>query len=127
VGYGKSNGQFIKKKIEEDLERNFPDLNPGDDIELYVQLSSKIAIQLKYLTGKADEREKLKPIDDYFYEKSEPKKFWGSDGFEVQHDKEYESTCGVMEQHLSRDPKSMTVFEYYSRIEELKKKFKPQQ
>ena len=49
-----------------------------------------------------------------------PKNYAGHDGEEVQNIKAYERACAVMHQHQSKDPKRMTVLEFYEAIDALK-------
>lgn len=108
-----------------EIEEYFPHLGAEsmNQKEFYVKLLQRAEIQLDYILGLSDDREKLKPIDDYFYEQSKPKQYWGHDGEEIQHDKIFDTNCIVMSQHVSVNPKDMTVREYYTAMEELKNQF----
>lgn len=94
------------------------------ETEFYSRLKSKLLIQLKYMIGESDERDKLKPIEDYFYALIKPRIYWGSQGVEIEFDKGFETVCTAISQHISRDPKQMHTLEYLNTIEELKKQFK---
>lgn len=66
----------------------------------------------------------MRVLDDYFYKLLKPKKFDGSEGEIAKFDKGFETTCTVMSQHISRDPKAMTTLEYMQTLEELRKQQK---
>ena len=53
------------------------------------------------------------------------KKFGGKDGLEIKMMKEFEETCAVIRDNTSKEPKEMTVFEFYSTLDYVKKKNKP--
>jgi hypothetical protein len=98
-------------------------INDGEEKELHVKLKQKALIELDFILGENDEREKIKQIDDYFYDLMKPKQFWGTNGFEIQHDISFETNCTVLSQHLSVRPKDMTTLEYINSMQELKKQF----
>ena len=56
-----------------------------------------------------------------------PRVFTGTDGVEVQHDKEYETMCLMITKETGRDAKRMTVLEYYNAYEYLSRKAKETQ
>lgn len=123
-GMIKSTVDFLKKKVEEDIDLFFPKLsNARKDAESHDMLLKKVRIELNVIAGGPDEREQLKQIDDYFYDLSKPEMFWGPDGVEVQTDKSYEQTCAIISQHVSRDPKQMMTREYMVTLEQLKEQF----
>ena len=52
--------------------------------------------------------------------------FHGNDSMEINYDKQFESMCLMLSQHLNVKPKTFTVLEYYNAFEFLKKQLKPQ-
>ena len=57
---------------------------------------------------------------------SKPGTFAGSDSEEIQFIKNFEKSCVVLNQHLNKDAKTMTVIEYMQASEQLEKQFKEQ-
>ena len=53
-----------------------------------------------------------------------PKTYQGSDGLEVQFIKDFEESYILLSQHVNKDPKTMTVLEYYQTLETVKKQVK---
>lgn len=72
-----------------------------------------------------DTQNEIDEIDEYLLELALPEKYDGPDGFEVKYIRNFEQMSAMLSQHLSRDPKKMTVLEYYQSFEYLKKHFKP--
>jgi len=56
---------------------------------------------------------------------NQPKVFWGANGVEVNFVKGFEKTCAIINQHINKDPKTMTVLQFYESLEILKEQFKP--
>ena len=54
-----------------------------------------------------------------------PEKFTGKDGKEVGHIKGFEQTCVLLNQHIGKDPKSMTALEFLTALELVKEQLKP--
>lgn len=49
-----------------------------------------------------------------------PIEYGGAEGEEVKTIKGYERACAIMRQHQSKDPKQMTVLEFYETLASLK-------
>lgn len=54
----------------------------------------------------------------------EPKRYDGPDGVEVGLILDLAETCTIISQHLGKDPKQMTAFEFLSDLKMLEKRFK---
>lgn len=55
-----------------------------------------------------------------------PKTYGGPGGVEVKMVNAYEDSCVILSQHLSRDPKQMTVLEYRRAIRTLERQVQAQ-
>jgi len=64
-----------------------------------------------------DTEEQLHELDDQILDMSKPKSFQGKQSFEVRMIKNFEQSVIFLAQHMSRDPKSMTVLEFYQAME----------
>jgi hypothetical protein len=53
-----------------------------------------------------------------------PKNFIGTDSYEIQFEKNYQTVCHGLNSHTNKDVKKMTVLEVYTLMEMLKKKEK---
>lgn len=50
-----------------------------------------------------------------------PREYSGGTGLEVEMVKAYERACAIMSQHVSQNPKRLTVLEFYETLGTLKK------
>lgn len=80
---------------------------------------------LEHIAGK-DRGEEIERIDNILLRLLPPQNYSGHGGAEVQMIKAYERACAVMSQHVSKDPKRMTVLEFYEALEALKAQGKKQ-
>lgn len=48
--------------------------------------------------------------------------FWGTDGWTAKHNREYEEAIAIIAHSDSRNPKEMTILEYYTTLETMKKR-----
>lgn len=55
-----------------------------------------------------------------------PKSYDGAESAEVKMVRAYEQSCAIMSQHIAKDPKQMTVMEFYQTLEILKQQAKKQ-
>jgi hypothetical protein len=99
----------------------FPDLarNP-DELEYLGYLKQHTGLTLKQVQGD-DTMEQLRKIDDYISSMSRPKQYDGAGGMEVQMKKSFTETCVLLSQHISADPKKMTVIEFYTALDTVRK------
>lgn len=68
---------------------------------------------------------KIKEVDAELMAMNEPQKYDGPEGMEIQHIKRFNETCIILGQHVKKDPKQMTVVEYYQALEIVNKQLKP--
>lgn len=93
--------------------------------EYYTLLKQWTVLTLEKVAGKSNVDE-LKKVESTLFLLLPPKSYSGQDGEEVQGIKAYERACAVMRQHQSKDPKRMTVLEFYEALEALKAQGKKQ-
>ena len=63
-------------------------------------------------------------IDEEILGRINPKRFGGSKGAEVQAIKGFEQDCIIINQFIPKDPKQMTVLEFYQALEFIQKQVK---
>lgn len=67
-------------------------------------------------------QQRIETIDKSLLESIRPKMFWGKTGVEVRHEKNFDHSCAILEQHgLAVNAKELTVFEFLNRLNILKK------
>lgn len=76
-------------------------------------------LQLEQIAGK-DTAAEIEKIETHLLTLIPPQNYAGSRGAEVEMIKAYERACAVMSQHIGRNPKRMTVLEFYETLEALK-------
>jgi len=81
---------------------------------------------LEQIAGK-DTAGELEKLENYLLNLIPPQNYAGAKGAEVELIKAYERACAVMSQHIGRNPKRMTVLEFYETLEALKAPNKKQQ
>ena len=74
-----------------------------------------------------DVESQIDEIDDFLFGMYEPVIFHGRDGAEVGEIKGFEKMCNIIAQHIPRNPKKMTVLEFYQSLADIKEQSKPNQ
>jgi hypothetical protein len=114
--------EFVKKKIDEELNLYFP--GNFDDIaikEYYDRLRQKILLQLDGLIRGTDNSFKIDKIDEYLLNLAKPKTFSGKDSIEIKYEKQFEEMCLYLKKELNLEAESSTTLQFYNAFEYLKK------
>ena len=120
----------VKKKIDSELQLYFPRLfNDSKTKEYYDQLKRLTLAELERIAeGDTEERRaRAEQLRESLILFTKPKVFTGTEGLEVQHDKDYETMCLMITKETGRDAKQMSVLEYYNAYEYLTKRAKEAQ
>ena len=64
-------------------------------------------------------------IEQYLIDINPPESYSNKEGALIRMDKSFENLCAHMEASGVKDPKSLSVYEFYSRVEFLEKKNNP--
>lgn len=110
----------LKKKLDEELELYFPE-NSAKEKSAYDKLKARTLLVCDKILRQADVQEQIDTIDAALFNSYTPKSFIGSTSAEISHDKSFESVCVLVAQKSGLDPKSMTVLQFYSALETIKK------
>jgi len=117
---------FIKKKIEIELDLFFPDIFDNSRTkEYYLKLKERALKKLEGIIENKDNNKDIDEIDKNIFQMFKPKKFFGKDSEEILYQKKFEEMCLMISKNLNINAKSMTVIEFYSAFEMLKKENKP--
>ena len=118
----------VKKKIDDELQLYFPAIFNNSEIKEYYDLLRKrtLALLNKIIEGAPDpESEKdVDKITTQLVTYSHPKIFTGSDGVEVQHDRQFENLCLALSEQLHVKPKEYSVLEFYNAFDFLQERAK---
>ena len=75
---------------------------------------------LEHIQGQ-DRAEQIARVEASLLSLIPPKEYSGPLGAEVELVKAYERTCAILSQHIGRNPKRLTVLEFYETLGTLKK------
>lgn len=116
----------LKKNFSEELELYFPNFFGVDSRAKEAFDVSKKTLILVYESiihpEKENEvKEELRSIEAEKVQRYKPKKFGGKTSAEIQYDKQFESSSVIISQKTSSNAKSMTVLQYYTTLDIIKK------
>ena len=110
------------------MELYFPAQKESGKVkQQYLKLKQRALLMLEQITGKDVEQGKIDALDGQLLSSTAPQQFWGPNGVEAQTIVNFEDICIGLSQHVPKDPKAMTVLEFYRALEAVKKKVKAQQ
>lgn len=117
----------VKKKIEGELGLYFPKVFESPETkEYYDLLKGRTAAILHCLeAGTSPEgNEDIERLTTKMLTLSTPQVFDGPEGVEIQADRNFEDVCLVLSEQLHINPKSCTVYEYYSAYDFMQRRAK---
>jgi len=88
-------------------------------------LKQRTILVLDGIINEKNNAESIDTIDISLLNLSKPKSYNGNKSIEVLYNKQFEAACVLITQQLNTNAKKMTVFEFYTAFEQLKKQ-KPQ-
>lgn len=71
-----------------------------------------------------DTQKDIERLNKWFTNQIKPKNLHGSGSFEAKYDKDFEDICFLMTKYTNKDPKFLTVKEFYTVISHIKSKKK---
>lgn len=108
----------VKKKIDGELMLYFPALFNDSTVKEYYDLLRKRTLELlnAIVDGQPNPEATavVEKLTTALITYSNPKLFTGSDGVEIQHDRQFENLCLVLSEQLHVKPKEYTVLEFYN-------------
>lgn len=120
--------EAVKKKIDGELMLYFPSLFNDGEVKEYYDLLKKrtLAILNGIVAGVVDPAasKTVSKLTTALITYSNPKLFTGSDGVEIQFERQYENLCLVLSEQLHVDPKKYTVLEFYNAFDFVKERAK---
>lgn len=110
--------EAVKKKIDAELRLYFPTLFADSEVKEYYDLLKKrtMAVLENIIAGKdvPDKTPEIEKLTTALITYSNPKTFAGSDGVEIQFDRQFENLCLVLSEQLHVKPKEYSVLEFYN-------------
>lgn len=87
-------------------------------------MKQRILLQLDFLANGVDHDDEIQELDAKMFAKYRPGSFDGPKSIEVEYNKQFESTCLIIAQQTNLAPKTLTVLQFYSALEDIKKQIK---
>lgn len=116
----------FKKKIDSELEVYFPALFDASEVKEYYDILRKRTLEILMGIARGDENPGASPVVEKIttelYTYAHPKEFAGSEGAEVQFDRQFENLCLALSAQLHIAPKECTVLEFYNAFDYLQDK-----
>lgn len=110
--------EAAKKKIDSELMLYFPRLFNDSDVKEYFDILKRRTMEIlnNIIEGMRypDKTKAIEKLNTMLITYSRPKNFSGSDGEEVQFDRQFENLCLAISEQLHVNPKTYTVMEFYN-------------
>lgn len=120
--------EAVKKKIDAELRLYFPGLFADSEIKEYYDLLKKrtmaVLANIVAGVGNPDATPEIEKLTTALITYSNPKSFAGSDGVEIQFDRQFENLCLVLSEQLHVKPKDYSVLEFYNAFDFVKERAK---
>lgn len=120
--------EAAKKKIDTELTLYFPALFEDGEVKAYFDLLRKRTLQVleNIAAGvhNPDGTEDVQKLTTALILYSNPKVFSGSDGLEIQYDRQFEDLCLSLSEQLNAKPKEMSVLEFYNAFDFVQRRAK---
>lgn len=120
--------EAVKKKIDRELTLYFPALFNGSEVKEYYDLMRRraLAVLENIIAGVArpDETDEVEKLTTALVCYSHPQSFVGSEGVEVQYERQFENLCLALSERLHVEPKRYTVMEFYNAFDFLRERTK---
>lgn len=113
----------VKKKIDEELQVYFPALfNTPDTKDYYDLMRRRTLAVLDAICEDRIDDPRIIELTTQLLLYAKPKQFDGSDGLEVQFDRQFENLCLCLSEQMGVKPKEMTVLEFYNAFDFLQER-----
>ena len=120
--------EAVKKKIDGELMLYFPALFNDSDVKEYYDILRKRTLEILngIVAGEPNPgtTEIVEKLTTALITYSHPKLFTGSDGVEIQFDRQFENLCLVLSEQLHVQPKEYSVLEFYNAFDFVKERAK---
>lgn len=118
----------VKKKIDAELRLYFPGIFADSEIKEYYDILKKrtMAVLANIIAGVNNPyaTPEIEKLTTALITYSNPKSFAGSDGVEIQFDRQFENLCLVLSEQLHVKPKEYSILEFYNAFDFVKERAK---
>lgn len=120
--------EAVKKKIDAELTLYFPGLFDDSRVKEYYDLLRRRTMEVLQgiIKGEANPAgtDAVERLTTELITYSNPQCFTGSEGVEVQHERQFENLCLALSEQLHVEPKKYTVLEFYNAFDFVKERAK---
>lgn len=117
--------EAVKKKIEGEMSMYFPTMGDSPQIKEYYDLKLQLLTAMLDQTANGTDRgEEIQSLTDQLTVYYPPRCFQGEKSVEIQSDKEFTEMCLLITKEMHINAKDMTVFDFYSAFEMIKRQSK---
>lgn len=113
--------EAVKKKIDDELQLYFPKVFNDANVKEYYDILRKRSLAILRAIMTDEERPGMTDEVDRWTTAlitySKPQMFTGSEGVEVQFDRQFEDLCLVLSEQVHVNSKGLTVLEFYNAFE----------
>lgn len=81
-------------------------------------------LQLDFLASGIDHDAEIHELDAKMFAQYKPGNFDGPKSIEVEYNRQFESACLIIAQQTNLIPKTLTVLQFYSALDDIKKQLK---
>lgn len=117
--------EAVKKKIEGEMSMYFPTMGDSPQIKEYYDLKLQLlTAMLDQTANGTDRKSEIQLLTDQLTVFYPPRCFQGEKSVEIQSDKEFTEMCLLITKEMHINAKDMTVFDFYSAFEMIKRQSK---
>lgn len=120
--------EAVKKKIDGELILYFPALFEDGEVKAYFDLLRKRTLRVleNIVAGLPDPSgtDDVEKLTTALILYSNPKSFSGSEGLEIQYDRQFEDLCLALSEQLHIKPKDLSVLEFYNAFDFIQRRAK---
>lgn len=120
--------EAVKKKIDTELMLYFPRLFNDSDVKEYFDILKRRTLEIlkNVIKGVSnpDKTVEIEKLNSKLITYTKPKEFTGSEGVEVQFDRQHENLCLALSEQLHVNPKEYTVMEFYNAFDLIQERAK---
>jgi hypothetical protein len=117
--------EAVKKKIEGEMSMYFPSMGDSPQIKEYYDLKLQLLTAMLDQTANGTDRgDEIQSLTDQLTVYYPPRCFQGEKSVEIQSDKEFTEMCLLITKEMHINAKDMTVFDFYSAFEMIKRQSK---
>ena len=123
VGWFSKLLDYLKKKINDDLDLYFPGKFDDSGISEYFEiLYRRTMLKLDYLVNDVDHDKEITNMELTLLTIAKPKMFYGSSNAEIRYEKDFEDLCLILTDNTNIKVEDTTVLQFFNAFDYIKRK-----